>query len=120
MDGIKYFYASILQSPCYINQRVAHLRRKPNGKLCPYYTTFVLNNTVGQYQLMREMTIATTVGHITNMSISKMAVPTISESFHDEISGLIKGSIGKIEESKRLLEQAKTRVEKLIEEAIAS
>ena len=32
MDGIKYFYASILEDKCYVNQRVAHLTWRPGCK----------------------------------------------------------------------------------------
>ena len=64
------------------------------------------------------MTVATTVGHITNRSILKLLIPYVSESFHQHITELVRQSIDKKQESKQLLEQAKTRVEQLIEEAV--
>ena len=54
---------------------------------------------------------------ITNRDVAKRVVPSISRSFHDEITALVRKSIDSKEESKRLLEQAKARVEQLIEEA---
>jgi hypothetical protein len=117
MDGLKYFYASLLESSCYVNQRVAHLTWLPNTKISPEYATFI-NSRVGQAQLLSNMTVATTVGHITNRDISKLLIPYISDSFHQKITELVRQSIDKKQESKRLLEQAKTRVEQLIEEAV--
>lgn len=118
MDGIKYFYASILEGDCYVNQRVAHLVWKTSAKISPEYATFIINSRVGQAQLLRDMTIATTVGHITNRDIAKLLIPYISEEFHGQITKLVRQSIEKQKESKRLLDQAKTRVEQLIKEAV--
>lgn len=120
MDGIKYFYAGILDGDCYVNQRVAHLKQKAGSKISPEYATFIINNRVGQTQLLRDMTIATTVGHVTNRNIEKLVVPYVSDDFHNEITSLVRISIDKKRESKQLLEQAKCRVEQLIEEAIQS
>lgn len=117
MDGIKYFYASLLEGNCYVNQRVAHLKQLPNVKISSEYVTFIINSCVGQAQLLRDMTIATTVGHITNRNIAKLVIPYISDEFHDNITSLIRTSIDKKQESKQLLNQAKFRVEQLIEEA---
>lgn len=66
---------------------------------------------------MRVMTLATTVGHTTNRDIDKVLIPTFLQSFHDEIT-LMRNSIDSKEESKRLLKQAKARVEHLIEAAV--
>lgn len=118
MDGLKYFYASVLEGDCYINQRVAHLKPLSNAKISSEYVTFIINSRVGQAQLLRDMTIATTVGHITNRNISKLVIPYVSDKFHDEITSLVRTSIDKKQESKRLLDQAKSRVEQLIEEAV--
>lgn len=117
MDGIKYFYASLLEGECFVNQRVCHLLPRPSKTISSEYAVFIINSIVGQAQLMRAMTVATTVGHITNRDVAKLVVPTISQSFHDEITALIRKSIDSKEESKRLLKQAKARVEQLIEQA---
>jgi type I restriction enzyme S subunit len=118
MDGIKYFYASLLEGDCYVNQRVAHLTWHPGAKISPEYATFIINSSIGQAQLLRDMTVATTVGHITNRNIFNLLIPFVSNAFHRKITNLIKQSIDKKQESKRLLYQAKTRVEQLIEEAV--
>jgi type I restriction enzyme S subunit len=118
MDGIKYFYASLLEGQSFVNQRVCHLSPRASSTISPEYTVFMINSIIGQAQLMRDMTVATTVGHITNRDVANLVVPTISRSFHDKVTGLIRQSIDSKEESKRMLEQAKARVEQLIEEAI--
>ncbi|MDP2794954.1 MAG: hypothetical protein Q8O25_12900 [Sulfurisoma sp.] len=118
MDGIKYFYASILEGECFVSQRVCHLSPRPNKAMSSEYAVFIINSIVGQAQLMRAMTVATTVGHITNRDVVKLVIPAISRSFHDEVTALIRKSINSKEESRRLLKQAKTRVEQLIEEAV--
>jgi len=118
MDGIKYFYASLLEGDCYVNQRVAHLKQNPSTKISPEYATFIINSRIGQSQLLRDMTIATTVGHITNRNIAKLVIPYVSDSFHNQITSLVRTSIDNKQQSKQLLDQAKSRVEQLIEEAV--
>lgn len=118
MDGIKYFYASVLEGDCFVNQRVCHLSPRSSSTMSSEYAVFMINSIIGQAQLMRDMTVATTVGHITNRDVAKLVIPTISRSFHDEVTALVRKSIDSKEESKRLLEQAKARVEQLIEEAV--
>jgi type I restriction enzyme S subunit len=117
MDGLKYFYASILEDDCFINQRVCHLVRKDGANISSEYVTFIINSKIGQSQLMRDMTIATTVGHITNVNISKLTIPVVSEDFHNKITDLVRSAIEAEKKSKILLKQAKNQVEQLIEEA---
>jgi type I restriction enzyme S subunit len=117
MDGLKYFYAGIIEDDCYINQRVAHLKSKINSNISPEYLSFIINSKLGQSQLLRDMTIATTVGHITNLNIMNLTIPYPSRKFHDEITKLVRGSIDAKHESKQLLEKAKQQVEDLIEQA---
>ena len=118
MDGLKYFFASILEGDCYVNQRVAHLVQKAHAKISPEYATFVVNSRIGQAQLLRDMTIATTVGHITNRNIASLVLPYVSDAFHEKITSLVRSSIDKQQESRQLLEIAKNRVEQIIEEAV--
>lgn len=120
MDGIKYFYASMLEGDCYVNQRVAHLTWHPGVKISPEYAAFIINSSVGQAQLLRDMTVATTVGHITNRNIFNLLIPYVSDAFHRQVTNFVRQSIDKKQKSKRLLDQAKTRVEQLIEEAVQS
>ena len=120
MDGIKYFYASLLEGYCYVNQRVAHLKQLPSARISSEYATFIINSRIGQAQLLRDMTVATTVGHITNRNIAKLVIPYVSDAFHDKITSLIRSSVEKKQQSKKLLDQAKSRVEQLIEETVQS
>ena len=117
MDGIKYFYSSIVDSPCLVNQRVCHLKPKSTSSISSEYLSFIINSLIGQAQLLRDMTVATTVGHITNMNVSKMIIPLFSNSFQNEITDLIRNSIHAKKHSKLLLQQAKSEVETLIEQA---
>jgi len=117
MDGIKYFYSSLIETPCLVNQRVCHLRPKSYSAISPEYLSFIINSQIGQAQLLRDMTIATTVGHITNFNIAKLVIPIISDDFHKTITEIIISANSAKKESKRLLEQAKTEVETLIEQA---
>jgi len=45
-------------------------------------------------------------------------VPRLAEQTEAQIADLVKGSLSKRRESEQLLEQAKTRVEQLIKEAV--
>lgn len=118
MDGLKYFYASILEDDCMVNQRVCHLYAKECALVSPEYLTFIINSKIGQAQIMRDMTIATTVGHITNLNVAKLIIPIVSDEFHNNITDLVRKSIEADKQSKELLAEAKNRVEQLIEEAI--
>nr|WP_042292000.1 hypothetical protein [Nonlabens ulvanivorans] len=117
MDGLKYFYGSILEEDCMVNQRVCHIERKSPDSISSEYTTFIINSKIGQAQLLRDMTIATTVGHITNMNVAKLVIPIVSKDFHDNITSLVRKSINAKKESKVLLRQAIQRIEELIEKA---
>jgi len=117
MDGLKYFYGSILEEDCMVNQRVCHIERKSPDSISSEYTTFIINSKIGQAQLLRDMTIATTVGHITNMNVAKLVIPIVSKDFHDNITSLVRKSINAKKESKILLRKAIQRVEELIEAA---
>lgn len=117
MDGVKYFYASILEEECLVNQRVCHIVPKANSEISSEYTTFIVNSIIGQSQLLRDMTIASTVGHITNKNVAKLKIPVVSNEFHNTITSLIRKSIDADKKSKQLLEEAKQRVEELIENA---
>jgi hypothetical protein len=117
MDGLKYFYSSILEEDCMVNQRVCHIEQKSTSQISSEYVTFMINSEIGQSQLLRDMTIATTVGHITNKNVAKLVIPIISIEFHNKITKLVRDSIDSEKKSKQLLEEAKLRVEQLIEKA---
>ncbi|MGG5578112.1 hypothetical protein ACPDHL_12330 [Myroides sp. C15-4] len=115
MDGVNYFYSSILEDDLLINQRVAHLVKKDISPLSSEYVSFIINSRIGQSQLLRDMTIASTVGHITNKNISNIYIPYVSEGFHSSITELVRNSINCKKLSIQLLEEAKKQVVDLIE-----
>ncbi|MBV9467924.1 MAG: hypothetical protein JOZ57_01610, partial [Abitibacteriaceae bacterium] len=71
---------------------------------------------VGQSQLLREMTIAQTVGHITNENVRDLLIPLLSDDLRNELSQKVKASITAKDDAQSLLETAKRRVEELIEQ----
>ncbi|XXM71411.1 restriction endonuclease subunit S [Lysinibacillus sphaericus] len=118
MDGINYFYSAIIQNDCYVNQRVAHLSPRQGTPISPEYTSFIMNSNIGQNQLLRDMTVANTVGHITNKNLSELVIPVPSQEFHDEVTSLISQSFDAKKESELLLNEAMERVENFIEGGI--
>lgn len=116
MDGIKYFYGSLIKEPVYVNQRVCHLRPKEDSEIDSELVLMIINSVIGQTQLMREMTIAQTVGHITNASVGNLIIPKLDDKIRDEVSIKIKESHQLEKEGLNLLEIAKKAVEIAIEE----
>lgn len=116
MDGIKYFYGSLIKKPVYVNQRVCHLTPKEDSEIDSELVLMIINSVIGQTQLMREMTIAQTVGHITNASIGNLIIPKLDKKISNEVSAKIKESHKLEKESLHLLEVAKKAVEIAIEE----
>lgn len=114
MDGLKYFYASQMLNTAYVNQRVANL--EIIDQIPVEYITLVINSIIGQTQLLRNMTIAQTVGHINNETIKNLIIPVLNENIINEITNMVRHSIDCIIKSKRLLHIAKLGVEKVIEE----
>jgi len=84
-----------------------------------YYLVAVLSDRIGQVQLMRWIT-GSNQGHLAPRDVGRVLIPRLDEKVEARIASLMKESIGKTYESARLLDQAKRRVEKLIEEAIAA
>ena len=115
MDGIRYFYGSLIKKPVYINQRVCHLTPKDDSEIDSELILMIINSVIGQTQLMREMTIAQTVGHITNASVGNLIIPKLDEKIRNEVSAKIKKSHQLEEESLHRLEVAKRAVEIAIE-----
>ncbi len=92
MDGLNEFRATIITSKkdteVAINQRVAIIT--PFNKLSSEFIYIVLNSKVGQSQLLREMTTAGTVGHISNEVIKSIKVPIPPQSFQQKIEKMVK------------------------------
>ena len=114
MDGVKYFYGSLIIDPCYVNQRVAWVSPRKDRTIPSEYILLIVNSLVGQSQLLREMTIAQTVGHITNGAVRNLLIPLLSTNQINMLGDLIKTSIEAKQEAKQLLETAKQRVEQMI------
>ncbi len=114
MDGVDYFYGGLVQSACYVNQRAC--RVAPFDSALPAeYLMVVINSTLGQSQLLRRMTIAQTVGHITNEDVRDLIIPT-SDDLVEEVARKVRDSFQAKTDAQTLLEEAKTRVEALIAE----
>ncbi len=116
MDGVNYFYASLLRESCFVNQRVCRVALHVDAPFSAEYALLVLNSRVGQSQLLREKTIAQTVAHITNENVRDLLIPLLPDGLRADLSRMVKESIAARDDAQSLLEQAKRRVEDLIEE----
>lgn len=115
MDGLKWFYASLLHDPCYINQRVAWLHSF-DPSYPSAYLIVAINSLVGQSQLLSQMTIAQTVGHITLEDLRQLRIPVLTPETRNEISVNVKQSIASKQRATKLLDAAKRAVEITIEQ----
>ncbi|MBV9868989.1 MAG: hypothetical protein JO316_26890 [Abitibacteriaceae bacterium] len=116
MDGVDYFNAALLRESCFVNQRVCRVAMHLDSPFSSEYAMLVINSRVGQSQLLREMTIAQTVGHITNENVRDLLIPLLSDDLRNELSQKVKASITAKDDAQSLLETAKRRVEELIEQ----
>jgi type I restriction enzyme S subunit len=90
---------------------------KANSEINPHYLLAALDHTIGQVQFNRWIT-GSTNGHLAPRDVGRVLVPRLKEGIEALISGLVEESLSKRVESEKLLRQAKTRVEQLIEEAV--
>lgn len=97
----------------FINQRI--LRINSLGIINPEYLALVINSLIGKMQFEKYGTGGVQV-NISPRDMLNIKIPRLG-IVEDEISRLITKSFEARKESKRLLEQAKNRVEQLIEEA---
>lgn len=119
MDGLRWFYAGLLGGGAYINQRVGWVRMS-RGSPKSNYVQLVINGVLGQAQLLRRMTIANTVGHITLNDIRDIKIPTVSEERQQAITSKLEESVSARNRSRILLGGAKHAVEIAIEEGEAA
>ena len=84
----------------------------------PHYLLVVLDHTIGKVQFNRWIT-GSTNGHLAPRDVGRVLVPRFKNSIETRIAGLVEESLKKRLESEKLLDQAKSRVEQLIEEAAA-
>lgn len=86
--------------------------------ISPHYLLAVLQSPIGQSQCLRWIT-GSTNGHLAPNDVGKIVIPRLKEKSEQKISEFIVGALSARKESEVLLEQAKSRVESLIEEAAA-
>ena len=91
---------------------------KANSEINPHYLLCALDHTIGQIQFNRWIT-GSTNGHLAPRDVGRVLVPRLKKTSETRIAALVEESLKKRFESERLLDQAKTRVEKLIKEAAA-
>lgn len=94
------------------------LALKASSKIAPYYLLAVMQGPIGQSQCQRWIS-GSTNGHLAPHDVGKLVIPRLSEAKERKIAGLVESSLEAKRESEHLLQQAKTRVEQLIEEAVA-
>lgn len=114
MDGIKWFYAGVLDGSAFINQRVAWIRLQSNS-FDPLFAQLVINSPFGQAQLLRRMTIAQTVGHITLDDVRAVKIPILPNDQQMEITNSLQAAVQSAGRSTRLLAAAKHALELAIE-----
>ncbi len=94
-----------------------HVTILRSDTLDPAYVSFYLNSTVGQMQVEMHQRGSSGQLELYPFDIRKFLIWPPSEPLQKELRELYEKAIMSEQESKRLLQQAKTRVEKLIEEA---
>lgn len=119
MDGLKYFYAGMMCNNAYVNQRVGWVRMLDSAPPSNF-VQLVINSPLGQAQLLRRMTIANTVGHITLAHIRDISIPIIPEAGQNMISSLLVQASQTKGRSRALLSSAKRAVEIAIEDGEAA
>lgn len=103
--------------PALASNHVGILRLKPG--IDPAYMALVFQSVIGKFQTEKHARGSAQAELYPN-DLAKFVVPILDEATQRSIGDLLRGSLAKSQQSKQLLEQAKTRVEQLIEEAIAS
>ena len=93
------------------------LRMRVNNEVPPHYLLLALDHHLGQVQFNRWIT-GSTNGHLAPRDVGRVLVPRLSPEKEDRISALVAESLEKRQKSEALLDQAKSRVEQLIEEAV--
>ena len=88
---------------------------KISPELDPHYLLVVLDHSIGQVQFNRWVT-GSTNGHLAPRDVGKILVPRLKKSIETHIAKLVEESLKKRLESEKMLDQAKSRVERLIEE----
>jgi len=82
------------------------------------YMALVLQSVIGEFQTQKHLR-GSAQAELYPADIDKFVVPLLGTRKQAAIGDLVRNSLEKQQESKRLLDQAKTRVEQFIEEAAA-
>ena len=90
---------------------------KVNSKINPHFLIVALDHTIGQFQFNRWIT-GSTNGHLAPRDVGRVLVPRLRNGTEEDIAEFVEKSLNSRFEYEKLLDQAKTRVEKLIEEAV--
>ncbi len=93
------------------------LALKVANTINPFYLLAILQSPIGQSQCQRWIT-GSTNGHLAPRDVGKLVIPRLSEAKEQQIADKVQKSLVTKRESEQLLEQAKRRVEELIEEAV--
>ena len=93
------------------------LRLRANGSVSPHYLLLTLDHHLGQVQFNRWIT-GSTNGHLAPRDVGRVLVPRLAPATEEQIVALVAESLEKRQKSEQLLNQAKSRVEQLIEEAV--
>jgi type I restriction enzyme S subunit len=108
--GIVKRYASLAFSGDLLCLRVV------GASIDPHYLLLALDHQLGQVQFNRWIT-GSTNGHLAPRDVGRILVPRLDDDTEKHIAALVQRSLASAVESQVLLEQAKARVEQLIEEA---
>ena len=104
-------------TPAFASNHVNILRLSPD--IDHAYMAMVFQSIIGQFQTQKHAR-GSAQAELYPSDIDKFIVPLLPIEKQQEIGNLVRESLTQQRESARLLEQAKARVEKLIEEAVAA
>ena len=104
-------------TPAFASNHVNILRLSPD--IDHAYMAMVFQSIIGQFQTQKHAR-GSAQAELYPSDIDKFIVPLLPIEKQQEIGNLVRESLTQQRETARLLEQAKVRVEKLIEEAVAA
>lgn len=102
-------------TPAFASNHVNILRLSPD--IDHAYMAMVFQSVIGRFQTQKHAR-GSAQAELYPTDIDKFVVPLLPTEKQQEIGNLVRESLKQQRESARLLEQAKTRVEQLIEEAV--
>jgi|SRR3972149_5072497 len=105
------------ERPALASNHVNILRLNPG--IDSAYMALVFQSVIGRFQTAKHAR-GSAQSELYPADIDRFIVPLLEQVKQKEIGNLVRESLEKHQESKRLLEQAKARVEQLIEEAVKS